>query len=645
MDALVFMIDSVDTSILNKTLDTPYNPNFSPFPYAVFQSLGTVEDLLKHIKGPDFPTGGIIYQDEGIVQYFATGKGRVVQRAVAKIEEGKGGKYVIAVTEIPFMVNKATLIENIANLTREKKLDGVSDIRDESDRSGMRIAIELKKDSRPQQILNNLFKHTEMQKAFNVNMVALVNDEPRLLTLKMILEEFVRHRQVVVFRRTLYLLEKAREREHILQGLKIALDNIDQVIATIRQSETPEIAKVALMSKFKLSEIQSLAILDMQLRKLAHLERQKIEDELKEILAKIEEYTKLASSTKLGLEVIRQEFLQIKDKYADKRKTAIISAQVEEFREEELVKEEQVIITISEGGYLKRIPEESFKKQDRGGKGVKGADLKKEDSIYDVRGCSTHDTIMFFTNKGKVYQKRVWEVPEASRQAKGIPAVNLINLDSGELITEFVTIPKNSSAKYLFFATEKGIVKKTEIADFSNVRNSGIVAIKLDDMDTLGWVKLVNDQDDIMLISAKGKAIRFNQTKQIRPMGRAASGVRGIKLGVGDKVVGCEVISNNSGFILVVTEKGYGKKTPLGDYPTQGRGGKGIKTANVTSKNGNITSAKLIPSPDMDILIASKSGQVIRLSADKVATQSRSTQGVILMRLDLGDRVSVVTLL
>ncbi|PIS23166.1 DNA gyrase subunit A [candidate division WWE3 bacterium CG08_land_8_20_14_0_20_40_13] len=648
MDALVFMIDKTDSSVLENTpmsLITPISPISTSQAYNNFQSTATTDDLIKCIKGPDFPTGGVIYDQNEILQYFATGKGRVMQRAIAVIEEGKAGKFVIAITEIPYMVNKATLIENIANLVRDKRLDGISDIRDESDRTGMRVAIELKKDARPQQILNNLFKHTEMQKAFNVNMVALVNDEPRLLTMKMILEEFVRHRQKVVFRRTVYLLAKAREREHILQGLKIALDHIDEVIKTIRESETPETAKTSLMKKFGLSEIQSVAILDMQLRRLAHLERQKIEAELNEILSKIADYNKLISSTKLGLEVIKKEFLEIKEKYGDPRKTKIIRSGVTEFSEEELVKEEQVIVTISEEGYIKRIPGDSFKKQIRGGKGVKGAELKKEDSIYDVRGCSTHDTVLFFTNKGKVYQKRVWEIPEASRQAKGTPAVNLLNIASDEDITEFLSIPKDSKAKYLFFTTEKGVVKKTSHEEFSNIRTSGIAAISLDADDTLGWVKLVDDKDKIILISAKGKSIKFDQFKQIRPMGRTAAGVRGIRLGTDDKVVGCEVVSDGNGHILVVTENGFGKKTPLADYPTQGRGGKGVKTAKITAKNGPITSVKLIPNNEMDILITSKGGQVIRLSADKIATQSRSTQGVILMRLDKGDKVSAVTLL
>jgi len=636
IDALNYLISKVDPTVISSK-----QPEDA---YTRFESLASVNELMKYIKGPDFPTGGIIYDKDEILQYFATGKGRVVQRAKAEIEEGKGGKFTIAISEIPYMVNKATLIETIANLAREKKVEGISDIRDESDRTGLRIVIELKKDSKPQQVLNNLFKKTEMQKAFNVNMVALVNGEPHLLNLKMILEEFVRHRQIVVFRRTKFLLNKAKEREHILQGLKIALDHIDAIIKTIRESESVDNAKVALMKNFTLSEIQSLAILEMQLKKLAHLERKKIEDELQETLKLIDGYNKLLSSTSLGLETIKEEFAKIKEKYNDPRKTVIISEKAQEFSDEELVKEEQVIVTLSKEGYIKRLPEDTFKKQDRGGKGVKGADLKKEDSLYDVRSCSTLDTILFFTDKGKVYQKRVWEIGEATRQSKGTPVVNLINISSDEKITEFLGIPKLTQAKYLFFATTKGNVKKSALEEFSNIRSSGIVAINLEENDTLGWVKLTEDTHKVMLVSQMGKAIKFNQG-QIRCMGRTATGVRGIKLNKDDFVVGCETVSSDTGDLLVISTKGRGKKTPLSNYPLQKRGGKGVKTAKVTAKNGVLTAIKYLQDNQGDLLITSKEGQAIRLPVGQIASQSRGTQGVILMRLSGADEVSAITVL
>ncbi|MBU4381270.1 DNA gyrase subunit A [Candidatus Parcubacteria bacterium] len=640
IDGLVFMLDHPDLPPPTHGLLTQYTP---------FESTATVENLIKIIPGPDFPTGCLIYDTEGIMQYFATGKGKVVQRAKVEIEEGKNGKFTIAIYEIPFMVNKANLVEQIANLVKSKKVDGISDIRDESDRTGMRVAVEIKKDARPQQILNNLFKHTELQKAFNVNMVVLVDGEPKLLTLKMVLEEFIRHRQQIVFRRTLFLLAKAREREHILQGLKIALDHIEEVIKIIRASETPDIAKSKLMEKFKFSEIQATAILDMQLRRLAHLERQKIEEELSAILKMIDGYNLLLSSTQKGLELIKEEFLKIKTKYADPRRTKIIRSEITDFSDEELIKNEKVIVTISEGGYIKRLSQDSYKKQGRGGKGVKGAELKKEDFVYDIRSCSTHDVMYFFTDKGKVYQQRVWEIPDASRQAKGTPIVNLLNIAQDERITEFVNIPKDASFKFLTFVTEKGNVKKTALEDFSNIRTSGIVAITLAADDTLGWVKPTNEGDSLILITAKGKSIKFNQKAQIRQMGRTAAGVRGIKLGAGDKVVGCEIANNSKAELLVVTEKGYGKRTPLFEYPLQKRGGKGVKTAKVSTRNGNVTCTKVLAEIDAgietDLLITSKEGQVIRLPIKTVAKQSRSTQGVILMRLSKTDSVSAVTLL
>ena len=648
MDALAYMLSHVSPDILNSP-NSPQSPNSILSQYSPFESTATVEDLIKIIPGPDFPTGCIIYDTEGIMQYFATGKGRVVQRAKVEIEEGKGGKFTIAIYEIPYMVNKANLVEQIADLVKNKKVDGISDIRDESDRTGMRVAIEIKKDGRPQQILNNLFKHTELQKAFNVNMVALVNGEPKLLTLKMVLEEFIRHRQQVVFRRTLFLLAKAREREHILQGLKIALDHIEEVIKTIRESDTPEIAKVNLMAKFKFSEIQATAILDMQLRRLAHLERQKIEDELNAILKMIEGYNLLLSSTQKGLELIKEEFLKIKTKYADPRRTKIIRSELTSFSDEELIKEEKVVVTISEGGYIKRLSQDTYKNQGRGGKGVKGAELKKEDFVYDIRSCSTHDIMYFFTDKGKVYKQRVWEIPDASRQAKGTPVVNLLNIAQDEKITEFVNIPKDAAAKFLTFVTQNGNVKRTSLDEFSNIRNSGIMAITLDPTDSLGWVKLTNEKDILIIITAKGKSIKFSQFSQIRQMGRTAAGVRGIKLGVGDKVVGCEIANDEKAELLVVTEKGFGKRTSISEYPLQKRGGKGVKTAKVGARNGNLTCAKLVIDAggdvETDLLITSKEGQVIRLPVKSVAKQSRSTQGVILMRLGSTDRISAVTLL
>jgi len=648
IDALIFMLDSPEPLTILPT----NNANLAPpyYPYTPFESLATVKDILKFIKGPDFPTGGIIYGKEGIKQYFATGKGRVVQRAKIEIEEFKNGKVAIIVKEIPFMVNKANLIAKIADMVREKKIDGITDLRDETSRNEIRIFIGLRKDVRPQRILNNLYKHTELQKSFNANMVALVNGEPKLLTIKMILEEFIRHRQIVVFKRTVFLLKKAKEREHILLGLKIALDNIDAVIETIRKSQTSEIAKNNLIERFRLSEIQATAILDMQLRKLAALERKKIEDELAEIVKKIKECIELLQSTKGGLLVVKQELITIKNQYSDGRKTKIISSEAEDFEEEELIKKEDIVITISKAGYVKRLTQDTYKKQIRGGKGIKGAGLKKEDVITGIKSCTTHNDILFFSNLGKVYKQKAWEIPEASRQAKGTPIVNVLDLSSNETITEFLPLNIKNTSAYVFMGTTNGTIKRVALENFSNIRTSGIRAINLQEGDNLGWASITTGKDSVILVTRKGKSIKFSE-KDVRLMGRTASGVRGMRLSQNDLIVSMVTLNETSADknspkpqLLIVTSKGYGKKTFVAQYPKQKRGGSGVKTANVTSKNGNVVSAKLVKEGTDDLIIISTHGQVIRVPIKDITTQSRNTQGVIIMRLSKNDEISSIAL-
>ena len=603
----------------------------------------TVEDLLGFIKGPDFPTGASIYDLSEITAAYATGKGRIVMRAKAEIDETEKGKMQIIVSELPYQVNKATLIARIADLVKTKKLDGIADLRDESDRKQMvRIVFDLKRDAKPQALLNSLYKYTAMQSVFNVNLVALSDGVPHLLTLKHILEAFISHRQVVVKRRSEFELSEAKAREHILEGLKIAVDHIDSVIETIKKSKDAEVAKVNLMKKFKLTEIQSIAILDMQLRRLAALERQKIEDELKMVRETITYLEDLLAHPEKILKVIKGELTNIKEKYGDDRKTRVYKQKVGEFSEEDLVQNEVTIATITEGGYIKRQSPHSFRTQQRGGKGVMGISTKETDAVSHIFYTQTHDNLLFFTDKGRVFQIKVWEIPETQRAAKGQALVNLINVEQGEKITAVLTTrQKGEQAKFFFMCTQKGTVKKTSLEEYANIRKNGLIAIKLDGGDKLGWVSTTSGKDDLIIVSRKGKSIRFTEA-QVKPTHRDTSGVRGIRLGKEDEVVSLSIVDDKNE-LLVIMENGLGKKTRFSSWSRQGRGGQGVKAAQVTSKTGPIVTAQAVDK-SMDVLVlTTNKGQLIKMDLKQVPSLQRQTQGVILMRTRPGERVAAAT--
>ena len=601
-----------------------------------------IEQLMKFIKGPDFPTGGAIFDINEITAAYATGKGRVVMRAKAEIEEDKSEKFKIVVSELPYQVNKAKLIAKVAELVKDKKLDGISDLRDESDRQGMRIVFELKRDAKPKNLLNQLYKHTAMQLAFNVNVVALVNGTPQTLTLKQILTEYIRHRQDVVTRRSKFELDTAKKRAHILEGLKIALDHLDAVITTIRQSRDADVARRNLMKKFKLTEIQATAILDMQLRRLAALERKNIEDEYKEILKKIAHLEALLASPKKILAVIDKELQNLKEKYGDERRTRVYRQGVGDFSEEDLIPSEEVIVTVTKEGYIKRSPTSTFRTQARGGRGVSGLTMKEEDSVANLFSANTHDSIMFFSNKGKVYQLKVYDLPEGSRYAKGQAVVNLIEIEQGESVTSIINVPKSIKTGYLFMATKKGIVKKTALADFANIRRSGIISINLQSGDELSWVTLTSGKDNIIMVTKNGLSIYFSENN-VRKMGRPTAGVVGIRLKAGDELINMAKASKENK-LLVVTEKGLGKKSNLADWPIQKRAGSGVKAADVTTRTGKIMAALVLSSEDKDFIVTSKMGQVIKSPLKGVPVLTRQTQGVILIRLaKKEDTVAAVT--
>lgn len=608
----------------------------------VFRSKASTEDLMEFIKGPDFPTGASIYDHTEIMTAYATGKGRIVMRAKAEIEETKGGRFDIYVTELPFQVNKAVLIARIADLVKDKKIDGIADLRDESDRKGMRIVIELKRDGKPQSVLNNLYKFTAMQSVFNVNMVALSDGVPHLMTLTRVLEEFVRHRQVIVRRRSEFELREAKAREHILEGLKIAVENIDEVISTIRKSKDQEEAKQNLIKKFKLTEIQSIAILDMQLRRLAALERQKIEDELKMVRELIGYLEDLLSHPEKILKVIKDELKRVKEKYADERKTRVYKQKVGEFSEEDLVADEVTIVTVTDGGYVKRQAPGTFRTQARGGKGVSGITTKDEDSVSHIFYTKTLDNLLFFTDRGRVFQIKVWEIPESSRIAKGQAIVNLINIEQGEKMTAILTRRKNDIHKFMFMCTRKGTVKKTPMDEYTNIRKNGLISIKLDSGDELGWVVPTTGQDDLILVSKEGQSIRFPET-QVKGTHRDTSGVRGIKLGKADYVVSLNKILNPKDELLVIMENGLGKKTPISAWKRQSRGGSGIKAAQVTPKTGKIVTAQIVDNNADTLILTSTKGQLIKMNIKDVPTLQRQTQGVILMRVKSGEVVVAAT--
>jgi len=603
----------------------------------------TVEDLMKHVKGPDFPTGGVIFDDGEIKAAYGTGKGGVLMRAVATIEESKKGKFQIIVTEIPYQVNKASLIEKISELVKTKKIVGIADIRDESDRKNpVRIVIDLKKDAYPNKILNQLYKLTQMQCKFHMNMIALVDRiNPQLLTLKMILQEFIKHREEVVKRRSEYELRKAKERAHILEGLLKALDHIDEVIDTIKKSKDQDTAKINLIKKFKLSEAQALAILAMQLRTLAGLERKKIKDEYDELIKKIKYLEELLKSREKMLGVIKEELQELKDKYGDPRRTKIIKKAVGGFSEEDLIPNEQVVITLTKGNYIKRVLSSSYRTQGRGGKGVLGMATKEEDVVEMMAEAENHDNILFFTNEGRVFQIKAHEIPQASRTAKGSPIVNLLQLAPEEYVTAFVIISDLNENTFLVMTTRHGIIKKTETNAFANIRKTGIIAISLKKGDELGWVRVTDGSEDIMIVTEQSQAIRFNE-KEIRPMGRGAGGVRGIKLRRDDVVVGMDSAEKNDE-VLIVMKNGYGKRTDVKNFSLHHRGSMGTKAGVVTAKTGKTVGMQIIDSLEDDLVVISTKGTIIRTPLKDISKMGRATQGVRIMRLGEDDTVASIS--
>jgi DNA gyrase subunit A len=604
------------------------------------------EDLCEFVKGPDFPTGGYIYDQKAIVSAYSLGKGAIVNRAKTEIIETKKGQFQIIVEEIPFQVNKASLLERIAELVRDKKIEGIKDVRDESDKDGLRVVVDVKTDASPQKILNQLFKLTDLQKTYHLNMLALADGvQPQVLSLKGLLEQFLAHRYNVVSRRTKYELEKAKERAHILEGLKKALDSIDAIISTIRKSDSREDAKNNLMKKFKLSEIQAQAILAMPLANLAKLERHKIEEELKEKKKLIKELEDVLKSPKKLQKVIEEELAKVKEKYGDERRTKVFKGPVGEFSEEDLILEEQAIIALTEGGYIKRMSPKVYRAQHRGGKGITGITTREEDTVKYFLTASTHDSILFFTNAGRVFRSRVFEIPVGSRTAKGQAIVNILQLNSGESVTAMLSLPvKKNKEGYLVMATKFGIIKKTSIDDFENVRRTGLIAIKLQKDDCLGWANNSSGKDEIVLSTQAGQIIRFKE-KDLRAMGRGASGVRGMRLKKGDILIGMDIVmeKDREGKLLVATENGFGKTTSLKQFKVQKRGGSGIKVASTTSKTGKIITIRVLDSETEDLVAISSKGQVIRTPLKSIPTLGRAAQGVRIMKVDAKDKVASVT--
>ncbi|MFW6143586.1 MAG: DNA gyrase/topoisomerase IV subunit A [Patescibacteria group bacterium] len=614
--------------------------SFIPFD---IDSDASVEDLMEYIKGPDFPTGGEIYNKEEIIRAYATGKGRVVTRAKTEIEDIGNGKYAIVATEIPYQVNKARLITQIANLAKNDTIEDITALRDESDREGLRIVVETKQGSNPNKILNQLFKRSQLQTAYNANIVGLLDKEPKVLTLKLILEEILKWRKAIIVRRTRYSLRQAREREHILLGLKIALDHLDAVIETIRESADANTAKENLIEKFELSEIQAQAILDMQLRRLARMEREKVEQELAETVEEIKGYLKLLGDPIAIMSQIRKEFGELKEKYGDERRTVVHPGKPGEFAEEDLTQKEDILITLTEDGYIKRVNPQTFRSQHRGGKGVIGMKTKEDDTVFKLISATTLDTILFFTAKGKVLQTRGFEIPEGRRTSRGKALVNVLNLSPEEEVVAVIALGKEETQNNLLFATEKGTVKKSALDEYENIRSGGITAIKIKEGDRLAQVTTTSGNDQVMLITKQGKSIRFNES-ETRQMGRVTSGVKGIKLAEDDQVVAMNIITEEQkkDTLLTVSRNGYGKKTALEDYSVQGRGGKGIIAMKITEKTGPLADARLLNEEQKDLFLISKEGQVIRLNPQDISTLGRATQGVKVMRLDENDAVAAL---
>ena len=608
--------------------------------YLIDNPEATTEDLSRIVRAPDFPTGGIIQGREGIRNTYANGRGRIVVRARTKIEEGERGRMSIIVTELPYQVNKAELVKKIAELARDKRIDGVSEVRDESDRQGMRMLIELKRDATPESVLNSLYKYTAMQSAFNTNMLALVDQQPRILTLKAFLQHHINHREIVITRRTRFELAKAEARKHILEGLKIALDNLDAVINTIRGSASAEVALINLMQQFSLSEEQGKAILDMRLARLAALERSKVEEELRDVLKNIDYYRMLLADINEIRKLIKADLQELKGKYGDARRTDIGDAEAGEFTEEDLIRNDEVVVTLTEKGYIKRLPSNTYRAQRRGGRGITGMATREDDTVRHLLVVHSHDALLFFTDRGRVFQLRVYELPDVSRTAKGEHIINLISIEQKERVTAVVYVPKGVSRDYMIVATKKGEVKKTTMDEFEVVRRSGLIAMDLEADDELIGAKLAHADDDVLMITAQGKAIRFT-VEELRSASRTSGGVRGIRLAEDDRVVSLNLAAKGSE-LLVVTEHGLGKRTPVEEYPKQSRGGGGVITLKVTEKSGPVAAARVITENDSDLMIITAGGIVIRTDVGKIWQLGRSTQGHRVMQPGEGDSVVAV---
>ena len=624
--------------------------------YLIDHSEASVEDLMQFVKGPDFPTYGAIYDVKAIAEVYATGRGRIIVRGKAEIEDSKSGKTQIVISEIPYQVNKAEMVARIAELVHERKIEGVSDLRDESDRDGIRVVVDLKRDAKPKSILNNIYKHTALQTSFPANFVALVDGTPQTLSLKQILNEYIKHRQQVITRRAEYDLRQARARAHILEGLKIALDHLDAVIKTIRESADSDIAKKNLMERFGLTEIQATAILDMQLRRLAALERKKIEDEYKAVMELIDSLVGLLAHPAKILAVVKTEITDLKAKFGDDRRTKVYKMGIGEFSEEDLIPAEDTVVTITATGYIKRQHPSAFRTQARGGKGVTGMTTKEEDEVAHILTANTHDDIYFFTSKGRVFKIKAYDLPEGSRQAKGQAVVNLINIEQDEKLQTVLSLGKSDQFKFLALATDNGTVKKTKLTEFDSIRQSGKIAIKLEAGDSLKWVQPTTGSDHILLVSREGKSIRFRE-EDVRPTARDTMGVRGITLKPGDYVVGMEVFPSTKAAptdkrrkvfedVLIIMENGLGKRTGVKSWPLQKRGGQGVKAASITAKTGKIVCCIAVDETIDQIVLTSRQAQVIKLPLKNIPNLGRDTQGVILMRFSKkGDSVSSVTCL
>ncbi|MFQ3791863.1 DNA gyrase subunit A [Staphylococcus nepalensis] len=619
------------TEVINGVLSLSYNPDI------------TIAELMEDIQGPDFPTAGIILGRSGVRRAFETGRGSVQMRARAEIEERGGGRQRIVVTEVPYQVNKARMIEKIAELARDKKIEGITDLRDETSlRTGVRVVIDIRKDANASVVLNNLYKQTPLQTSFGVNMIALVNGRPRLINLKEALVEYLEHQKVVVRRRTEYNLKKAQDRAHILEGLRIALDHIDEIIRVIRESDTDKVAMANLQEQFKLTERQAQAILDMRLRRLTGLERDKIESEYNELIAYIDELKAILADEEKLLQLVRDELIDVRERFGDERKTEIQLGGLDNIEDEDLIPEEQIVITLSHNNYIKRLPVSTYRAQHRGGRGVQGMQTLEEDFVSQLVTLSTHDHVLFFTNKGRVYKLKGYEVPELSRQSKGIPVVNAIELDNDETISTMIAVKDlESEEDYLVFATLNGIVKRSALSNFSHINKNGKIAIGFKEDDELIAVRLTDGDEDILIGTSHGSLIRFNETA-LRPLGRTAAGVKGITLRDGDSVVGLDVTkAETDDEILVVTENGYGKRTPVSEYRLSNRGGKGIKTATITERNGKVVCITSVEGKE-DLMVVTNAGVIIRIGVEDISQNGRAAQGVRLIKLNEDQFVSTV---